>query len=137
MKWLAPKEISEWLFNNGQIEDPYLGDSEPRFRVQCNAPVRYSVLERLVGGILGQIITHGDLIVHISPFWFIVGPMREQNAAVEFNGGPVPLWWACPGPVPLLPITGLSPYYLLPITYYAPIPLAQILLPNRADSLVS
>ena len=47
--------------------------------------------------------------------------MREQNAAVEFNGGPVPgLSRACP-----------------PITYYAPIPLAQILLPNRADSLVS
>lgn len=73
------------MFNNGQIEDPYLGDSEPRFRVQCNAPVRYSVLERLVGGILGQIITRGDLIVHITD-WnpptqcsdFLLGAMRHE-----------------------------------------------------------
>jgi hypothetical protein len=63
MNCLSAQEISTWLRENCQIEDPYLGESQPTFRVQCEAPGPFSALQAFVSVILNQIATHGGVLI--------------------------------------------------------------------------
>ena len=63
MQGLTPRQITAWLDSHGQIEDPYLGDFEPPFRVQCYAPSTYFATEYFLRGVLSLIIMEGDLVI--------------------------------------------------------------------------
>jgi hypothetical protein len=66
MQGLTPGQITAWLSSHGQIEDPYLSDRQPLFRVQCYAPRAYQATECFVEVICDQLMNEGELLVHIT-----------------------------------------------------------------------
>jgi hypothetical protein len=63
MKCLTPEEISNWIKVNGQIEDPYLGESEPIYRVQCTAPLNYFAIEYFLKSMMNLGFSEADMLV--------------------------------------------------------------------------
>lgn len=66
MRILTPEQITNWISLHNQIEDPYLGEEQPLFRIQCYAPRNYTAIESFVEVFCDQIITSGDLLCHIT-----------------------------------------------------------------------
>ena len=66
MRCVTPREISRWLETANQFEDPYLGESEPRLRLQFHCPDRYKSVEHFAHVFAEDIVATGDLLVVIS-----------------------------------------------------------------------
>jgi hypothetical protein len=92
MRFLTPGEISEWIKANDLIEDPYTGESEPRFHAQCYAPDTYFAVEYFLRTVFGQLLAEGELLIHVSD-WEPSEPCRDfaTNALREKLGETRPI----------------------------------------------
>jgi len=63
MKTLTAEEVSTWLAKQGQVEDPFNGPVDPRYRIAFNVTMDYSACDCFLRCFLDQIITRGDVLV--------------------------------------------------------------------------
>ena len=78
MKILSSENISKWLSNVGQIEDPHYAheDDQPRFHIQFYAPKQHREIEFFVRRFLNEIVIEGDLL-----FQFIDWSPYDESVA--------------------------------------------------------
>ena len=95
MKCLTPQEISEWIRQTGQVEDPHHAteDMPSLLHVQFYSPSEYSRIESFVTTFLTEIVLDGDLLFQVVdwyPFedckqfttaalWQAFGEMRQMG----------------------------------------------------------
>lgn len=66
MKCLTPNEVSSWLAEKRQIEDPHhahLDDIKHLLHSQFEAPTKYSVVEAFVRHFLNELVIEGDVLI--------------------------------------------------------------------------
>lgn len=76
MKGLTDREISGWLQSHGLIEDPYLRGREPAYRVVGRASGIYARMEGFLEVICDQLMSEGDLLIHITDSF---SPRESRN----------------------------------------------------------
>ena len=68
MKLLTPEEVSKWIAEVGQVEDPHhahLDDIQHLLHTQFTAPSEYRRIECFVRQYLTEVVGDGDLLVHL------------------------------------------------------------------------
>lgn len=68
IQFLTSPEISQWLKNVGQVEDPHTGETQPPFVAMFYSPVGHIPNECFARVFLAEIIREGEILIHITDF---------------------------------------------------------------------
>jgi len=66
MKCLTSEEVSQWIRETKQIENPYTGNSQPVFRIQFSAPEKYQAIECFLRCFLNEILLEGEMLIVVT-----------------------------------------------------------------------